>query len=138
MCIRDRFGALDAEPTVFTGYETLNDTGVVVALSDEETLTDAIATDEEVVVRPKVTELLSPNPADYILDSAGGNGNYSSYLAQRGAAVVAFDYRDVYKRQGRLFICRTSRCVCRCGPASVGIIGSHSCYYCLWPFHNLL
>ena len=43
----DLFGALDAEPTVFTGYETLNDSGVVVALSDEETLTDAIATDEE-------------------------------------------------------------------------------------------
>ena len=43
----DLFGALDAEPTVFTGYETLNDIGVVVALSDEETLTDAIATDEE-------------------------------------------------------------------------------------------
>ena len=43
----DLFGALDAEPTVFTGYETLNDTGVVVALSDEDTLTDAIATDEE-------------------------------------------------------------------------------------------
>ena len=34
------------------------------------------------VVRPKVTELLSPNPADYILDIACGNGNYSSYLAQ--------------------------------------------------------
>ncbi len=43
----DLFGGLTAEPTVFTGYETLNDTGVVVALSDEETLTDAIATDEE-------------------------------------------------------------------------------------------
>ena len=43
----DLFGALNAEPTVFTGYETLNDTGVVVALSDEETLTDAIATDEK-------------------------------------------------------------------------------------------
>ena len=43
----DLFGALDAEPTVFTGYETLCDTGVVVALSDEETLTEAIATDEE-------------------------------------------------------------------------------------------
>ena len=32
------------------------------------------------------------NPADYILDIACGNGNYSSYLAQRGASVVAFDY----------------------------------------------
>ena len=43
----DLFGALDAEPTVFTGYDTLCDNGVVVALSDEETLTDAIATDEK-------------------------------------------------------------------------------------------
>ena len=43
----DLFGGLTVEPTAFTGYETLNDTGVVVALSDEETLTDAIATDEE-------------------------------------------------------------------------------------------
>ena len=43
----DLFGGLPVEPTVFTGYENLNDTGVVVALSDEETLTDAIATDEE-------------------------------------------------------------------------------------------
>ena len=44
----DLFGALEAEPTVFTGYDTLTDKGTVVALSDEETLTDAIATDEEV------------------------------------------------------------------------------------------
>ena len=43
----DLFGSLNTEPTVFTGYETLNDTGVVVALSDEEALTDAIATDEQ-------------------------------------------------------------------------------------------
>ena len=43
----DLFGSLNTEPTVFTGYETLNDTGIVVALSDEETLTDAIATDEQ-------------------------------------------------------------------------------------------
>lgn len=35
------------------------------------------------VVRPKVTELLSPNPADYILDIACGNGNYSSYYFLR-------------------------------------------------------
>ena len=43
----DLCGSLNTEPTIFTGYETLNDTGVVVALSDEETLTDAIATDEQ-------------------------------------------------------------------------------------------
>ena len=43
----DLFGGLTAEPTVFTGYDTLIDKGTVVALSDEETLTDAIATDEE-------------------------------------------------------------------------------------------
>ena len=44
------------------------------------------------VVRPKVTELLSPNPKDYILDVACGNGNYSAYLAKKGVSVVAFDY----------------------------------------------
>ena len=43
----DLFGALEAEPTVFTGYDTLTEKAAVVALSDEETLTDAIATDEE-------------------------------------------------------------------------------------------
>ena len=31
----DLFGELTAAPTVFTGYDTLTDTGVVVALSDE-------------------------------------------------------------------------------------------------------
>ena len=43
----DLFGGLTAEPTVFTGYDTLCGDAVVVALSDEETLTDAIATDEQ-------------------------------------------------------------------------------------------
>ena len=43
----DLFGELTAAPTVFTGYDTLTDTGVVVALSDEETLTDAISTDDQ-------------------------------------------------------------------------------------------
>lgn len=46
------------------------------------------------VVRPKVTELLSPDPADYILDAACGNGNYSAYLAQLGVSVVAFDFSE--------------------------------------------
>ena len=43
----DLFGSLSAEPTVFTGYNTLNDSGTVVALSDEETLTEAISTDDQ-------------------------------------------------------------------------------------------
>ena len=46
------------------------------------------------VVRPKVTELLSPNPADYILDIACGNGNYSSYLGKR----QTWDRVDRYER----------------------------------------
>lgn len=58
------------------------------------------------VVRPKVTELLNPDPADYILDIACGNGNYSSYLAEKGVSVVAFDYSEkmielAKKRQAR-------------------------------------
>ncbi|EKC65518.1 Mannonate dehydratase, partial [human gut metagenome] len=40
------FGTLTAEPTEFVGYDTLKSDSVVVALSDEEALTDAIATDE--------------------------------------------------------------------------------------------
>ncbi len=46
------------------------------------------------VVRPKVTELLSPNSTDYVLDVACGNGNYSAYLAQQDVSVVAFDYSE--------------------------------------------
>ena len=43
------------------------------------------------VVRPKVTELLSPNPADYILDIACGNGVFF-VSCTKSASVVAFDY----------------------------------------------
>ena len=46
------------------------------------------------VVRPRVTELLEPVPGDYVLDAACGNGNYSAFLAERGASVVAFDYSE--------------------------------------------
>lgn len=46
------------------------------------------------VVRPKVTKLLAPNDTDHILDIACGNGNYSAYLAEKGASVVAFDYSE--------------------------------------------
>ena len=45
-------------------------------------------------VRPKVTALLHPQPGDFILDIACGNGNYSAFLAERGISVVAFDYSE--------------------------------------------
>ena len=43
------------------------------------------------VARPKVSRLLEPKKGDFILDACG-NGNYSAYMAQAGARVVAFDY----------------------------------------------
>ena len=42
----DLFGELDAEPTVFTGYDVLEDKGTVLALSDGEELQDAVSTDD--------------------------------------------------------------------------------------------
>ena len=42
----DLFAELNTEPTVFTGYTTMKDTGKVLALSDGSELTDAVATDD--------------------------------------------------------------------------------------------
>lgn len=44
------------------------------------------------LVRPAVTELLDPSPGERILDIACGNGNYSAFLADMGAAVTAVDF----------------------------------------------
>ena len=42
----DLFGELNAEPTVFTGYDVLEDKAVVLALSDGEQLLEAVSTDD--------------------------------------------------------------------------------------------
>ena len=42
----DLFGELNAEPTVFTGYDVLEDKGTVLALSDGEELQEAVSTDD--------------------------------------------------------------------------------------------
>ena len=42
----DLFGELTAEPTVFTGYDVLEDKGTVLALSDGEELLEAVSTDD--------------------------------------------------------------------------------------------
>ena len=39
-----------------------------------------------------VTDLLNPQPGDFVLDVACGNGNYAAYLAERGVDVLAFDF----------------------------------------------
>ena len=42
----DLFGELNAEPTVFTGYDVLEDKGTVLALSNGEELLEAVSTDD--------------------------------------------------------------------------------------------
>ncbi len=59
-----------------------------------------------VVVRPKVNKLLDVQADDFVLDIACGNGNYSAFMAEIGADVVAFDYSSkmielAEKRQAR-------------------------------------
>lgn len=44
------------------------------------------------VVRPHTAELLDIQPGDFVLDIACGNGNFSLYMAERGAKVTAFDF----------------------------------------------
>ena len=44
------------------------------------------------LVRPHTEKLLNINSSDFVLDIACGNGNFSTWLAEKGATVVAFDY----------------------------------------------
>lgn len=53
------------------------------------------------VVRPGVGRLLDVSAGDFILDIACGNGNYSAWMAERGARVVAFDYSEPMIRLAR-------------------------------------
>ena len=92
----DLFGGLTAEPTVFTGYETLNDSGVVVALSDEEALTDAIATDEQ--AKEGVLVVLDKTP---FYAEMGGQ------VADHGVITCGdakFEVADVQKNKGGKFM----------------------------------
>ena len=93
----DLFGALDAEPTVFTGYETLNDTGVVVALSDEETLTDAIATDEE--AKDGVLVVLDKTP---FYAEMGGQAADHGMLNSADCSLRVLDVKKTDRKSTRL------------------------------------
>jgi len=67
------------------------------------------------VIRPKVSELLNVQTDDFILDVACGNGNYSAYIAQIGADVVAFDYSrkliDLAKKRQSRYCDKIEFCV---------------------------
>ena len=55
----------------------------------DEQMGDASNEFHRTVVRPGVSRLLNVQPGDFVLDVACGNGNYSAYMAERGARVVA-------------------------------------------------
>ena len=58
----------------------------------DESMGDASNRFHREVVRPRVSELMDVHPGELILDAGCGNGNYSAWMAERGAQVVAFDY----------------------------------------------
>lgn len=58
----DLFGELQAEPTTFDGYDTLNERATVLALSEGEELADAVALDYENEQKDGVLVILNRTP----------------------------------------------------------------------------
>ena len=91
------------------------------------------------VVRPKVSELQDIKENDYILDIACGNGNYSAYMAEKGAEVVAFDYNNlldkneifVFATQHPCFVTLTDKYLTAHSYKDIAIEGQplKQCYY---------
>ena len=76
----DLFGELDAEPTAFDGYEKLNETAVVLSVSDGEELNDAVSTDYE--AREGVLVVLDRTP---FYAEMGGQVADHGYLTSENA-----------------------------------------------------
>ncbi len=82
---------------MFTGYDTLNDNSVVVALSDEETLTDAIATDEQ--AKEGVLVVLDKTP---FYAEMGGQAADHGVLTSADCSLRVLDVEcSEWKMQGR-------------------------------------
>ena len=75
----DLFGELDAEPTVFVGYDELEANAKVLALSDGEELTEAVSTDDG----PKEGVLVVLDRTPFYAESGGQVGDMG-YLTADG------------------------------------------------------
>ena len=77
----DLFGELNAEPTVFTGYDVLEDKGTVLALSDGEELLEAVSTDDGA----KEGVLVVLNRTPFYAESGGQVADTGTIVTASGA-----------------------------------------------------
>ncbi|MEG0485140.1 MAG: alanine--tRNA ligase [Oscillospiraceae bacterium] len=80
----DLFGSIEAEPTVFVGYDTLEGDGVVIALSDGDELLDAVSVDEE----EKDGVLVVLNNTPFYAESGGQVSDIGSIITRDGARLL--------------------------------------------------
>ena len=106
----DLFGELNAAPTVFTGYDVLEDKGTVLALSDGEELLEAVSTDDG--AKEGVLVVLDRTP--FYAESGGQVADTGTIVTASGARL---EVRAVKKTPKGFFV---HTCTLTEGTAIVG------------------